>query len=207
MHNHMKTIPTIYLASSSPRRISLLQQMGFTFQILPNKINESMIKTSDPVETVTLLSKMKAESVLCGIPEGIVIGADTVVFINDEILGKPGNDQEAFQMLQKLSGKTHAVYTGFTMIQIGNYRISDAEKTLVTFRKLSSWEIQDYVNSGGPLDKAGGYGIQDQSGFFVDRIEGCFYNVVGFPLTKFYKQLKIMMGEDLMRKMIWQCKE
>jgi len=203
----MKTIPTIYLASSSSRRISLLHQMGFSFRILPNTIDESNIKTLDPFETVNLLSRMKAESVLNGIQEGIVIGADTLVFLNGEILGKPRNDREATQMLQKLSGKTHEVYTGFTLIQIGGKCISDVEITSVIFRKLTVWEIQDYVKSGGPLDKAGGYGIQDRSGLFVDRISGCFYNVVGFPLTKFYQSLKSLLGENRLREMIWQGKE
>ena len=105
-------------------------------------------------------------------------------------------------MLRQLSGKTHEVFTGFTLIQVGGGRFSDVERTAVTFRDLANWEVEDYVASGGPLDKAGGYGIQDRSGLFVDRIEGCFYNVVGFPLTKFYEKLKVLWDVETLRRVL-----
>ena len=136
------------------------------------------------------------------VPGGIIIGADTVVVLRGEILGKPGDNAEAVAMLRRLSGETHMVYTGFALLRAGGPAYRDVEKTEVTFRRLEAWEIQDYVNTGGPLDKAGGYGIQDRSGLFVDSISGCFYNVVGFPLTKFFQGLYTLVGEETLRNML-----
>ena len=154
------------------------------------------------MQRVVALSKLKAEAVVHDIEEGLIIAADTIVYVNSEILGKPKDSYEAREMLQKLSGKTHEVFTGFSLLQVRGKQLSDVERTTVTFRTLESWEIDDYVDSGGPLDKAGGYGIQDRSGLFVDRIEGCFYNVVGFPLTKFYEGLKQLWAVDKIRNMM-----
>jgi len=139
--------------------------------------------------------------------EGLVVGADTVVSLEGEILGKPKDEKEAKSMLMKLSGKTHDVFTGFTLIQIGSNPLSDVERTSVTFRDLDEWEVDDYVETGGPMDKAGGYGIQDRSGLFVDRIEGCFYNVVGFPLTKFYESLKQLWDVETIRRILTEQEE
>ncbi len=192
----------IILASKSPRRAALLQQMGIPFEVISGEISEESCILLDPVQRVVALSKLKAEAVVHDIVEGLIIAADTIVYINREILGKPKDNHEAREMLQKLSGKTHEVFTGFTLLQVRGKQLSDVERTTVTFRTLESWEIDDYVESGGPLDKAGGYGIQDRSGLFVDRIEGCFYNVVGFPLTKFYEGLKQLWTIDKIRNMM-----
>lgn len=198
----MTSPPQIILASKSPRRAVLLQQMGIPFEVISGEISEESCILLDPVQRVVALSKLKAEAVVHDIVEGLIIAADTIVYINREILGKPKDNHEAREMLQKLSGKTHEVFTGFTLLQVRGKQLSDVERTTVTFRTLESWEIDDYVESGGPLDKAGGYGIQDRSGLFVDRIEGCFYNVVGFPLTKFYEGLKQLWTIDKIRNMM-----
>lgn len=196
-------IPSLILASSSPRRAHLLKQMGFDFRIITADVNEDDIESSDPIEHVIGLSRMKAEAILPEVASGvIVVGADTIVVLNGKIFGKPVDEDDAKHMLATLSGKTHQVYTGFTIIQVGGKTYSDVEETSVTFRRIESWEIDDYTATGSPMDKAGAYGIQDRSGLFVDRIEGCFYNVVGFPLTKFYKGLKHLLGSMNLRTLI-----
>ena len=198
----MMQVPRIVLASGSPRRAALLRQMGFAFDVMAEAVSEDGVSSADPTAHVVALSRRKAEAVLGRVDEGLVIGADTVVFLEGEILGKPKDEEEARTMLRQLSGKTHEVFTGFTLIQVGGGRFSDVERTAVTFRDLANWEVEDYVASGGPLDKAGGYGIQDRSGLFVDRIEGCFYNVVGFPLTKFYEKLKVLWDVETLRRVL-----
>lgn len=176
--------------------------MGFVFEVVSVPVPEESVDILDPEKRTIALSRQKASVVLDRVREGIVIGADTVVCLKGEVLGKPKDHAEAKTMLMKLSGRTHEVYTGFTLIQIGGDQLSDVERTSVTFRKLEEWEIDDYVRTGGPLDKAGGYGIQDRSGLFVDRIEGCFYNVVGFPLTQFWEGLKRLLSAETARQMV-----
>ncbi len=188
----MISVPPLILASKSPRRADLLRQMGFTFTILAEEVDESCAGIANPTELVMTLSRRKAEAVLSKVNEGLVIGADTVVVLENEILGKPQDAEDAVRILEKLSGKIHQVYTGFTLIEKGGRTVSDYEETSVAFHPLSDWEIASYVDTGCPLDKAGAYGIQGRSGLFVKSIKGCFYNVVGFPLTKFYEQLKVL---------------
>ena len=186
----------ITLASKSPRRSQLLRQIGLKFTVKAASINEKKFKGKDPSVIAMNISRMKAEAVSDSVESGLIIGADTIVVLNDQILGKPANENDARRMLSTLSGKTHQVYTGFTLIQVGGREISDFAKTEVTFRPLESWEIDSYIASGSPMDKAGAYGIQDASGVFVSRIQGCFYNVVGLPLNKFYNALNIVWGPD-----------
>ncbi|MBN1479943.1 septum formation inhibitor Maf [candidate division KSB1 bacterium] len=177
----------LILASQSPRRAQLLKLVGFDFDIIPSFVDEDEIQEIDPPHHVKSLSLAKAKSVAVNIDKGIIIGADTIVVLNGEILGKPEDKAEAKKMLRRLAGQTHQVYTGFTLLEKPtNRKISDYEITHVHFRVLSDWEIDRYVATQNPMDKAGAYGIQDQSAVFADRIEGCFYNVVGFPLSKFY---------------------
>jgi len=177
----------IILASKSPRRAQLLRQIGFAVQVRPSLIEESFQDGEDPAQHVRRLARAKAWQVAGAVRSGIVIGADTVVVLDDLILGKPRTREEAAEMLQKLSGRTHRVYTGFALVQRpGRRELADHETTSVSFRPLIEEEIRDYVASGAPMDKAGAYGIQDRSALFVSGIEGCFYNVVGFPLTRFY---------------------
>jgi len=193
----------LYLASRSPRRAALLRQMGFTFETLPADVPEDNESAEDPVQHALALSRRKAEAVLDRVAEGVVVGADTVVVLNGVLFGKPRNGDEARDMLARLSGKTHTVVTGFTLIHRPSGQIiSDFEKTDVTFRSLESWEVDAYASTPHPLDKAGAYGIQDPSGLFVERIDGCFYNVVGFPLTRFYGALKRMWGRETLGRVL-----
>ena len=159
----IKTNYPFILASASPRRKKLLQQLNISFKILKVDINEKIKK-------------------------GIVITADTIVVLNKEIINKPVDEKDAEKILKKLSGKTHIVYTGFSISNLEKeIFITDYEKTYVTFRELNNKEIWDYIKTGSPMDKAGAYGIQDDFGaVFVKKINGCYYNVVGLPLTKIY---------------------
>lgn len=155
-------------------------------------MDEIIDTTKTPAENVMSLSLQKALAVASRAASGIVIGSDTIVVLQKQILGKPETRREAAMMLHKLSGRTHTVFTGFAIVDAQSKRsLIDYEKTKVTFRALSNKEIQEYVRSGSPLDKAGAYGIQDDYGaVFVQRIDGCYYTVVGFPLTKFYIALQ-----------------
>ena len=178
----------IVLASSSQRRRILLKQIGLTFDVVESNIAEVFDEQKSVQENVQQLAYQKAESVASSIENAIVIGADTVVVLDRKVLGKPKDANDARRMLMNLSGKTHEVYTGFCLLdRPTNKTVSDVEITKVKFRLLGDKEIDDYIKSGSPMDKAGAYGIQDDYGaVFVERIEGCFYNVVGFPLSKFY---------------------
>lgn len=188
----------IILASASPRRQQLLKIIGVRFRVIPSRIEEGNIITSEPSVYVMAMAQEKARSVAQKIKKGLIIGADTIVVLDGQILGKPHNRTQATSMLQSLSGRTHQVYTGFSLMYVPTLKwISDFEMTAVHFRRLQDWEIENYVATGSPLDKAGAYGIQDQSALFADRIEGCFYNVVGFPLTKFYLTLNHFLSENL----------
>lgn len=195
-------VPHFYLASRSPRRAALLKQMGFSFKVIPADVDEEDVNSIDPAGHVLELSRRKAEAVLNRIQSGMVVGADTIVHLEGNILGKPGDAESSKKMLSKLSGKTHEVYTGFSICEKDGKTLSDFERTDVTFRKLQKWEIEAYSASGHPFDKAGGYGIQDQSGLFVERIDGCFYNVVGFPLTKFYEALKQIWDTETLQAIL-----
>jgi septum formation protein len=181
------TRPTI-LASRSPRRIHLLQQIGLSFTVQESGVEEHIPDGIAPEEAVRRLSLEKAERVAGRLHDGIVIGADTIVVLDGNILGKPASKEDAISMLSKLGGRTHTVFTGFALIDAASKKFYvDHEKTEVTFRTLGKEEIENYVASGAPMDKAGAYGIQDDYGaVFVERINGCFYTVVGFPLSKFY---------------------
>ena len=182
----------IVLASTSPRRIRLLQQIGITFTSHESGVEEKIVKGLPPQDVVRTLSREKAERVAADLKRGIVIGADTIVVLDKSILGKPQSEDEAKGMLTQLSGRTHAVFTGFALIDVESKKsYIDFEKTDVTFRRLTAEEIVSYVRSGSPMDKAGAYGIQDDYGaVFVERIDGCFYNVVGLPLSKFHSALR-----------------
>jgi septum formation protein len=182
----------IVLASRSPRRQILLRQLGLTFEVCESGVDESFDERQSPADHVNILSHRKATDVGQKYSDALVIGADTIVVLDDIILGKPVNPDEANRMLSALSGRTHRVYTGFTILdRPSNQFLADYAVTEVTFRKLIPYEIDAYVRTGSPMDKAGAYGIQDDYGaVFVEKIDGCFYNVVGFPVTKFYLALE-----------------
>ena len=181
----------IFLASKSPRRRKLLKQLGLNFKSFSVDLHEEILDGEHPVQTVKRLALHKSQAVVKKVKSGIVITADTIVVLDMEIIGKPKNENDAFKILSKLSGRTHTVYTGFVIHNIDtNKKIIDYEKTKVTFRKLSATEIKDYIHTGSPMDKAGAYGIQDDFGaVFVKKIDGCYYNVVGLPLAKLYRSL------------------
>ena len=181
----------VYLASKSPRRRKLLKQLNIDFRSLDFEFEESVSDGEHPVTMVKRLALEKLNIAKKKISNGIIITADTIVVFNHEILGKPKNKKDAGIMLNLLSNNTHIVYTGFAVFNSKkNKTVAGYEKTFVKFRKLDRKEIQNYISAGSPMDKAGAYGIQDDFGaVFVEKITGCYYNVVGLPLTKLYKSL------------------
>ncbi|HUI29881.1 MAG TPA: Maf family protein [Candidatus Acidoferrales bacterium] len=185
-------LPHIYLASRSPRRRQILEMVGIKFTLLDVEVDEDNHFVDNPREYVITLSEKKARAASTKIAKGIVATADTIVYLGGQVLNKPKDAEDAERMLNLLSGRTHQVFTGFTLLQTPGYKmVQQCEVTDVTFRKLESDEIDEYVRSGAPFDKAGAYGIQDDlSALFVEKINGDFYNVVGLPLPKFYLALK-----------------
>ena len=192
----------LILASQSPRRAALLKQAGFQFLVYTSDLDESAFHIEDPVAHTLTLSQKKAEAVRSELKDGLIIGADTIVFVDGHILGKPSDKNDAVRMLAVLSGKVHEVYTGLSLIDSSGKVTQDCAITRVEFRDLESWEIDNYVESGIPMDKAGAYGIQDRAGTFVKRIDGCYFNVVGFPLALFHQLLrKIWSPEQIKESM------
>lgn len=180
---------SIVLASQSPRRKELLAQMGLEFEIIPAKGEEKADPSLPPAEYVQQLSLQKAAEVArrCA-PDDVVIGADTIVVLDGQILGKPRDAAHAFEMLSGLSGRCHTVYTGLALLRGGEQRL-DAAATQVRFRSLTEQEILAYIATGEPMDKAGAYGIQGMGALLVDSIQGDFYNVVGLPVCRLGRML------------------
>lgn len=175
----------IILASSSPRRIELLKQIGINPQVIKSKIEETIREFEIPEQVAMSLAFRKAYDVALNENQGIFIGADTIVVFEDEILGKPKDKEDAFYMLKKLSNKEHYVITGFSILDLVNgIKIVDYEKTKVTFNELTDDRIHAYIETNEPLDKAAAYGIQGKGALLVKRLEGCYFNVVGLPLSK-----------------------
>lgn len=182
----------IILASSSPRRRQLLRQIGVEFDTVSPDVDESLLGDETPLEHVLRLAELKASTVAASMSDGIVLGSDTIVVLGNEILGKPATEEEAVETLSRLSGNTHTVYTGFSLVNAETgERETDYGEARVTFRTLDESEIRAYVATGAPMDKAGAYGIQDDLGaIFIERIDGDYYTVVGLPLTKVYLALR-----------------
>ena len=177
------------LASASPRRKQLLEMLGVELEILPAKGEETLPDGTPAEEAVRLLSRQKAEEIAAGRGDAApVVGADTVVELGGRILGKPASDREAFAMLRALSGRTHRVYTGVTVLYRGQ-SLSETECTKVRFRDLSDDEIRRYIATGEPMDKAGAYGAQGLGSLFVEGLEGDFFNVMGLPLCRLGQML------------------
>ena len=183
---HLNKYPII-LASGSPRRKQLLEQIDLEFEVVPSQIYEDFSLNLSPTDFVEYYAQEKAKDVANSYPDKWVIGADTIVVFESHILGKPKNEKDSFQMLKRLSGNTHQVITGVSIQNI-KQDISDSfhERTNVTFNTLSDSIINNYIETYKPFDKAGSYGIQDWFSVCVNRIDGCFYNVMGFPLSSFY---------------------
>lgn len=181
----------VYLASKSPRRRKLLKQINIRFKILDVHFNELFSDNETPKENARRIAFDKAQTALKQNKKGIIITADTIVVVDGTKIGKPSSKKDAVRILGMLSGKTHTVYTGFCVINSVNMKkIVGVEKTLVTFRVISLNEIEKYVESGSPMDKAGAYGIQDDYGaVFVSKINGCYYNVVGLPISRIFTSI------------------
>lgn len=185
----------LILASKSPRRIELLRELSLEPEIIPADIDETSINEDTPEKTVCALSTQKAQSVAKENrnANALVIAADTLVFKADKLLGKPHDADQAREMLKSLSGETHSVFTGFCAAYKGKIAVSYAE-TKVTFREISDEEIEGYIASGEPFDKAGGYGIQGRGKLFVESISGDYFNVVGLPVCALFEMIKSEFG-------------
>lgn len=181
----------IILASKSPRRKELLSMCCEDFEIIPTDVDETLPENISPDKAVEYLSKIKAEPLRN--KNAVVIGSDTVVALGNLILGKPKDDSDAYNMLKMLSGKTHSVYTGVTLMN-GEREVTFHEKTDVTFYELTDEEIREYVASGECRDKAGAYGIQGLGGLLIERINGDYNNVVGLPVSRLNRELKKFEG-------------
>jgi len=179
----------LILASASPRRSELLRNAGIAFEVDPADIHEEPLAGEAPIDYAQRLARDKARTVLARHPDALVIGADTVVVVDDHLLEKPANAENAARMLRLLSGRTHQVITGVCLL-FADLEHTEAEVTQVTFVSMSEPEIAEYVASGEPMDKAGAYGIQGVASRWVERIEGDYFNVVGLPVARMYRMLK-----------------
>ncbi len=187
----------IVLASASPRRREIFNMFGICPEVSVSDVDETLERVMTPDETVMCLSRLKGEAVRAKYPEEVlVVSADTVVSYKGEILGKPVDEADAVRMLSMLSGTSHEVWTGYTVFCDGK-SVSHSVVTRVFFKELSEEEIRAYVATGESLDKAGAYGAQGRASVFVEKIEGDFFNVVGFPLSHFYDTVKEEFGVDL----------
>lgn len=172
----------------------MLKMMGIKFHVLNIEMSEIIDINKSPISNVKRIALEKCKNAGNVKDDGIIISADTIVVVDSEIIGKPKNKSEAMSILKFLSGRSHFVYTGFAIENSVNRKIIiDYSKTQVFFKNLSNKEIQDYINTNSPMDKAGAYGIQDDFGaVFVQKIIGCYYNVLGFPVSKIYEGLKAL---------------
>ena len=181
----------LILASASPRRAEVLRNAGIQFSVLSSAVDETPVPGESPQDLVRRLALSKAELVAArAVGPAIVIAADTIVVLEGAILGKPRTSEDARQMLAKLSGRTHTVMTGIWLIRLPDVeRREFIETTHVHFASMSKEEIEKYLSSGEPFDKAGAYAIQGSGGRFIPRIDGCYFNVVGLPLARLCKEL------------------
>ncbi len=195
-------LPRLILASGSPRRRELLARLGLDFSVIVADVDETVAPEERPRDYVERLSLAKARAVARANPNLPVLGSDTSVIVDGHILGKPRDESEAKSMLQVLSGRNHTVLTAFSLVRESpHFSATECSATTVTFRTLESDEIDAYVATGAPMDKAGGYGIQDDIGsLFVERIEGDFFTVVGLPVARVYSLLRTVSHSDGDRK-------
>ncbi len=180
----------LVLASQSPRRLELLQSLGLKFDCIPSHVDEKT-PLADPGEIVLALSRAKAEEVALALKESgkesagdlVVLGADTIVVLGADILNKPASREDAYSMLSRLSGKCHQVYTGVTLVKLSDFsHLEGFEVSRVVFRSLDPREIEAYIDTGEPMDKAGAYALQGTASCFVEAIEGCYTNIIGLPV-------------------------
>lgn len=193
--NNSSDTPPLILASSSPRRKYLLKQAGLDFTVIPSNFDENSVSLTTPETYVKVLAEAKATDVSKAFPQSWVIGADTIVVIDGKILGKPDSKDHARTMLKRLSGNTHQVYTGYCICCRRKERsFSNTVKTDVLFKKLSDNEIEWYINTPEPFDKAGAYAIQGLGTFIVRSIKGSYTNVVGLPVCEV---IEFLIQEDI----------
>jgi len=180
----------LILASKSPRRYELLKQMGLDVEVVPSRVIEDFVQAESPREHVVRLAEAKAGDVASQYPDRWVVAADTIVCINESVLGKPKCREEAVEMLRRLSGQEHRVLTGFSVCHLEKEKNDkEAVETMVRMKPLTSAEIEWYAQTGEPFDKAGGYAIQGIGSFMIESIRGSYTNVVGLPLCELIQML------------------
>ncbi len=177
----------LLLASASPRRREILTMLGFEFEISPSDVDEDELIWTDPVRVARLLSELKAVDVQKSHPRKTIIAADTLVICEGRFLGKPVGQDDAVSMLETLSGREHEVVTGLTLMTPPDIRYVESEITKVFFRELSKSDIAAYIDTGEPFGKAGAYAIQGYASLFIDRVDGCYFNVVGLPVSLLFR--------------------
>jgi septum formation protein len=189
MQKHYET-PELILASQSPRRKYLLEQAGLTFTVIPSSVDENSLEITDPESRVRVLAELKATDIADKHPESWVIGADTIVFIGNTVLEKPDSVDDARHMLKRLSNRTHQVFTGYSICcRQAGHSFTDSVRTDVVFKNLTDDEIEWYIQTDEPFDKAGAYAIQGLGTFLVRRINGSYTNVVGLPVCEVIEHL------------------
>ena len=188
MANHLRE--KLILASGSPRRKELLTAAGWQFEAITAGIDESLMPDEDPATYVQRLAKSKADAVAAQLADGLVLGADTTVVVDGQILGQPVDDEDAKRMLMLLNNKWHEVLTGVAVVRVAGQSRVDYETTRVRFAEMSEREIDWYVSTGEARGKAGAYGIQGAAGVFIKEIEGDYFNIVGLPIRLVYELIK-----------------
>lgn len=190
----------IILASGSPRRKEILENINLKFSVITSDIDERIFENEEPIQLVLRLAFEKCMSVAQNNPSDLVIGADTIVVLDNEILGKPKNEEEAFNTLSKLSNREHQVITGMSIVNLENEKkIVDYAISNVKFKKLTDQDIKDYISTKECLDKAGSYGIQGYGALLVEEIKGDYFNIVGLPISKLSDILKINFNINLFK--------
>lgn len=188
--------PPLVLASASPRRAELLRQLGVDFQIVTSEVPEIHHDQLTAREVSQINAYRKARAVAKHYPDAVVVGADTLVYLDTQLFGKPISLEEAYQMLERLQGRTHQVVTAICLLHLREHRqLLFAEQTFVTFRPLDAVRIRRYLNQVNPLDKAGAYAIQEQGDLLVESIEGSYTNVVGLPVERLRSELDGWMAQ------------
>jgi len=191
----------LILASASPRRAEILRNAGFEFEVRPAHVDETILPNEQAQDYVKRLAETKAKAIaeLASQQEGggYVVGADTVVVIETQIFGKPADADDARRMLRHLSGKSHEVLTGMALLRAADRQVNtNVERTRVEFLPLSEKDIEDYIATAEPFDKAGAYGIQGVGSRFISRIEGCYFNVMGLPVSRLWQILRPLGWRD-----------
>lgn len=187
----------LVLASGSPRRRELFKMLGLDFTVRAAQVAEPLLKSAPFVQAEHNAKNKAFATAEDSTQDEIIVAADTIVILAGKILGKPHDQVQAAQYLSMLSGNTHEVITGICVLYKGEYRLAH-EVSKVRFAPLSASEIADYVNTSEPLDKAGAYGIQGYGSQFIEHIDGCYFNIMGFPIHRFYEMLKTMQKEGLL---------